>query len=379
MLNIIKVITILFISFFITNVSFADVNSDLNNRKQELNKLHQDISNKKAEKNKLLKEEKKVKQELQKIAKSIESNEKELKKLEGKISETEKELQFASDRYNESGTSKNKYSQIINEQYTDYTKMKLVSYFDYSTEFKIKKESIKENSNKYNVAKDKNITAQSDINKHTNAKKEYEKLKNKQQDLINKNKKLEKDKNNLLKTTAGKRVKAEQDIKELNNSEKALKSLVDKLMKASQQKKDAKRKVTSTNTRKNSLPWPVNGKIILNYGKYKHPDPSIKTNLVSNGIKIKAQDNSMIKSVEEGTVIYAGEFRSYGKMIILDHKGVFYSFYCQLNKILVKENQKVTRQQDIAKLGSGENSVLYFEIRQANVPENPLLWLKERK
>ena len=37
------------------------------------------------------------------------------------------------------------------------------------------------------------------------------------------------------------------------------------------------------------------------------------------------------------------------------------------------------RQQEIAKVGSGENSVLYFEIRQANIPENPLLWLKERK
>ena len=374
--NIIKLITILFVSFFIINISLADVNSDLKNRKQELNKLHKDLSNKKAEKNKKVKEEKKVKQELQKIAKSIEANEKELKKLNEKISETEKNLQFASERYSESDISKQKYSQIINDKYLDYTKMKLVSYFDYSTEFKLKKEDIKENSNKYNIAKDKNITAQSDINKHTAAKNEYERLKSKQQDLINKNKKLEKNKNALLKTTAGKRFKAEQEIKEMNNSEKALKALVDKLMKASQNK-DSKKKITSTNTRKNNLPWPVNGKIVLNYGKNKHPD--LSTNVISNGIKIKAQDNSTIKAVEEGTVIFAGEFRSYGNMIILDHKGVFFSFYCQLNKFLVKENQKVSRQQEIAKVGSGENSILYFEIRQANIPENPLLWLKERK
>ena len=113
-------------------------------------------------------------------------------------------------------------------------------------------------------------------------------------------------------------------------------------MKASQNK-DSKKKITSTNTRKNNLPWPVNGKIVLNYGKNKHPD--LSTNVISNGIKIKAQDNSTIKAVEEGTVIFAGEFRSYGNMIILDHKGVFFSFYCQLNKFLVKENQKVSRQQ----------------------------------
>lgn len=377
MLNIIKTIIILFLICFTVNISVADVNSDLKNKKQELNKLHTDISNKKAEKNKLMKEEKKVKQELQKITKSIEKNEKELKNLKEKISDTEKKLQFASDIYNESGSSKQKYSQIINEQYLSYTKKKVVSYFDYPIEFKIKQEQIKENSNKYNIAKDKNINAKSDINKYSTVKNEYEKLKDKQQSLMEKNKKLQKDKNSLLKTTAGKRIKAEQEIKNMNNSEKALKALVNKLMKASQNK-DKTKKVQSSNTRKNNLPWPVNGKIILNYGKNQHPDLD-NAKYISNGIKIKAQDYATIKSVEEGTVAFVGEFRSYGKMVIIDHKGNFFSFYCQLDKISVKENQKVTRQQDIAKLGSGENSVLYFEIRQNNDPENPLLWLKERK
>lgn len=377
MLNIIKTIIILFFVFFYIGTLSADVNSDLKNKKQELNKLHTELSNKKAEKNKLIKEEKKVKQELQKIVKSIETNEKELKSLKEKIAETEKNLQFASDMYNESDTSKQKYSQIINEQYSSYTKKKIVSYFDYSLDFKLKQKYIEKNSNKYNIARDKNINAKSDINKYTSIKNEYEKLKNKQQVLMEKNKKLQKDKNSLLKTTAGKRVKAEQEIKDMNNSEKALKALVNKLIKASQNK-DKTKKVQSSNTRKNNLPWPVNGKIVLNYGKNQHPDLD-NAKYISNGIKIKSQDNSTIKSVEEGTVAFVGEFRSYGKMIIIDHKGNFFSFYCHLDKTLVKENQKVIRQQEIAKVGSGENSVLYFEIRQNNDPENPLLWLKERK
>ena len=378
MFNIIKIFIISFLMIVCANIFvLADINSDLKSRKQELNKLHTEISNKKNEKNKLIKEEKKVKQELQKILKSIETNEKELKDLKLKILETEKELKIASDKYNESDMSKQKYAQIINSQYLSYTKMKVVSYFDYPIEFKIQQAAIEINSDKYRVAKDKNISAQSDINKFTNAKNEYEKLKIKQQNLMDKNKKLQKDKNSLLKTTAGKRVKAEQEIKDMNNSEKALKALVNKLMKASQNK-DKTRKVQNTNTRKNNLPWPVAGKIVLNYGKNQHPDLD-NAKYISNGIKIKAQNNSIIKSVEEGTIAFVGEFRSYGKMIIIDHKGIFFSFYCQLDKILVKENQKVIRQQDIAKVGSGENSILYFEIRQNNDSENPLLWLKERK
>ena len=372
----IKTIIILFFILVFTTVSFTDVKTDLQNRKKELNKLHTNISNKKAEKEKLVKEEKKVKQELKNILNSIKKNEHELNVLQEKIVNTEKELSFASNRYSDSDYEKQEYAKIINEQILSYIKNKTVSFFDNSLYFKIKQIYLKDSFDKYMVAKNKTILAQTDINKFTQAKNNYEKLKVKQQELVKKNKKLQQDKNNLLKTTAGKRVKAEQDIKDLYNSEKALKALVDKLIKASQHK-DTKRKIVSTNTRKNNLPWPLNGKIILNYGKNKHPD--LNTNVISNGIKIKAQDYAVVKSVEEGNVIFAGEFRSYGKMIILDHKGVFFSFYCQLNKILVKENQKVIKQQDIATVGKDENSVLYFEIRQYNISEDPLLWLKEKK
>ena len=115
---------------------------------------------------------------------------------------------------------------------------------------------------------------------------------------------------------------------------------------------------------------------MLNYGKNKHPD--LNTNVISNGIKIKARNNAIIKSVDEGEVVFTGEFRSYGKMIIIDHKGVFFSVYGELGNILVSEGQAVSRGANIAKLGSGDNSVLYFEIRQYNVPENPVLWLEEK-
>lgn len=372
-------ISIIFFTFLfsVSAISFADIKTDLNIKKNELNRLHKDISNKKAEKEKLVREEKKVKKELQNILKSIEKNEKELKFLERKISNTEKNLQIASDQYYKSDMSKQQYKQVLNEQYLLYTKKKVVSYFSYLLEFKIMQNCLKENSNRYNVEKNKSLSAKSDINKYTKAKTEYEKLKKDQQKLIQKNKKLQKNKNNLLKTTAGKRVKAEQDIKELNNSEKALKALVNKLMKASQDRdKTRSLRAINQNVRRNNLPWPVNGELILKYGKNKHPD--LDTNVISNGIKIKAQDYASIKAVDEGTVVFVGEFRSYGKMVIVDHKGVFFGVYGQLNKILVKEDQKVIKQQEIAKLGRAENSILYFEIRQLNVPENPLLWLMER-
>ena len=377
MLKIKTAIIFLLIVFSVT-VSFTDINSDLKTRKNELSRLQSNISTKKAEKDKLVKEENKVKRELENVSKAISRNEKELNFLKVKIRNVEKNLSSASNRYNMADAEQQKFTRLINDEYLAYTKKKLVSFFDYPLDFKIRYFMLQNESAKYKFAKDKGTEAKNSISKYTKTKNEYLSLTQKQQSLMNKNIELQKNKNNLLKTTAGKRVKAEQDIKELNNSAKALEALVKKLMAASAQT-DKTRSIRekNTNTRKNSLPWPVDsGTLVLKYGKNKHPD--LNTNVISNGIKIKAQNNAIIKAVDDGTVVFTGEFRSYGKMVIVDHKGIFFSVYGQLNNISVKEDQKVVRQEQIAKVGSGESSVLYFEIRQYNVPEDPLLWLKEK-
>ena len=294
-----------------------------------------------------------------------------------KIRNVEKNLSSASNRYNQADAEQQKFTRLINNEYLAYTKKKLVSFFDYPLDFKIRYFILQNESAKYKSAKNKGMEAQNSISKYTKTKNEYLSLTQKQQSLMNKNIELQKNKNNLLKTTAGKRIKAEQDIKELNNSAKALEALVKKLTASKNLDKTKSLRAVNTNTRKNNLPWPVDaGTVVLKYGKNKHPD--LNTNVISNGIKIKSQNNAIIKAVDDGTVVFTGEFRSYGKMVIVDHKGIFFSVYGQLNNISVKEDQKVVRQEQIARVGSGENSVLYFEIRQYNVPEDPLLWLKEK-
>jgi septal ring factor EnvC (AmiA/AmiB activator) len=128
--------------------------------------------------------------------------------------------------------------------------------------------------------------------------------------------------------------------------------------------------------RKKSLPWPVNGKVIAKFGKNKHPE--LDTYVISNGIKIDAADFSRVKSVDSGTVVFTGEFRSYGKVVIIDHKDSIFSVYGLLDHILVKEDQKVLKEDVIADLGGGKNSYLYFEIRQNNIPDDPILWLQQK-
>ncbi|MDD5102335.1 MAG: peptidoglycan DD-metalloendopeptidase family protein [Endomicrobiaceae bacterium] len=372
----ILVITVILFVFFI-NFSVADTNSDLQGRTQQLNQLKENINKKKAEKNRLIKEEKKVKKELQRISSSISHTEKQLKILQSKIKEAEKNLMYASKQYSEADKEKHFFNKQIENEVFLYNQRKAVKYFDYPLEFKIRQLSIQDKYYKFNKASNKGEKAQSNIGKYDKAKKEFLSLKNKQELLINRNKRLQQNKNEILKTTAGKRVKAEQDIRSLNDSAKALEALVKKLMQANKNQKRITSLRSANTDRRNNLPWPVEGEIILNYGKNKHPD--LDTNVISNGIKIKTQNNAIIKSVDAGIVVFTGEFRSYGKIIIIDHKGVYFSVYGQLDTILVSEDQSISRGTTVAKVGSGDNAVLYFEIRQYNVPENPKLWLKEKK
>ena len=374
----IKKLIILFAVIFLAGVSFADVNTDLTNRKNELNKLQNTLSTKQAEKEKLIKQEKQYKQELKNISKTISKNQKDVDSLKQKIKNVEKDIDTASNEYSKAYNERQLYIERINRKILEYVKQETSSYFSYPLSRKIQTLVIKDDVLNFQSASDRSIKAKDKIDKYSKSKQDFVSKQLKHQNILNKNMDIRKNKDKQLKAASDKRAKAEKEIKNMDSSKKALEALITKLKLASDKERDKTRSLRekNTNTRKNNLPWPVDGKIVLKYGKNKHPE--LDTVVVSNGIKIKAQNGATVKAVDDGTVVFTGEFKSYGKMIIVDHKGVFFSIYGQLKDIFVKSNKVVVRQESIATVGSGKDSVLYFEVRQYNVPEDPLLWLEPK-
>ena len=62
-----------------------------------------------------------------------------------------------------------------------------------------------------------------------------------------------------------------------------------------------------------SLPWPVRGQIVREFG----PQPSGARN---DGIDIAASEGSAVVAVEDGTVTYAGsDLPGYGNMLLVTH------------------------------------------------------------
>ncbi len=115
---------------------------------------------------------------------------------------------------------------------------------------------------------------------------------------------------------------------------------------------------------KGRLSLPVHGNVITeNHGR---------------GIIIEAPQDSPVRAVFSGRVIYSGWFEGYGNIIILDHGDKYYTVCAHTSKVLKRINERVTKGEIIALVGDSgsiRDPGLYFEIRHRGKPENPLEWL----
>jgi len=137
--------------------------------------------------------------------------------------------------------------------------------------------------------------------------------------------------------------------------------------------------IAEIDARPHSLPHPVGGEIISGFGKEYNSDLNIT--IFRDGVKIAADPGETVYSVDEGTVIYSGNFRSYGNVVIIDHGKGFFTIYGYLRRIDVKKGDSVGKRTPIGiagvdggSMGSGRTA-LYFEIRKGTTAVDPELWL----
>ncbi len=118
--------------------------------------------------------------------------------------------------------------------------------------------------------------------------------------------------------------------------------------------------------------WPTNGPVLAAYGS------SAKT---QSGIQIGGRQGQEIKAASGGEVVYAGSgLQSYGQLVIIKHNASFLSAYGHNQTLLVKEGDRVSRGQRIAKMGQGPGAkpLLHFEIRRNGDPVDPIRYLPRR-
>lgn len=134
----------------------------------------------------------------------------------------------------------------------------------------------------------------------------------------------------------------------------------------------ATKKKTITATGKLHWRWPSAGKVVATY---KSGDPLRK------GIKLAGREGSAVRAAEAGKVVYSGSgLIGYGRLIIIKHNDKYLSAYGHNRKLLVKQDQQVTKGQQIAEMGTANDgrALLHFEIRRDGRPINPLRLLPRR-
>jgi lipoprotein NlpD len=118
------------------------------------------------------------------------------------------------------------------------------------------------------------------------------------------------------------------------------------------------------------LDWPLRGVLYGRFGK-KGREPH-------DGIDLAAPAGTPVKTAQEGTVVYAGEQRGYGLIVIVQHTNGLITLYAHNRDLRVKTGQTVRRSQVIATVGeSGRTSGphLHFEVRRDGKPVDPLDYL----
>lgn len=185
-----------------------------------------------------------------------------------------------------------------------------------------------------------------------------------------------------LERTKEKQARLSREVENLQNAALGLTKLVKKL------EKQAPYKQTGASARelpigRHSLPWPARGRIISRYGREEVP--LLKTWIVREGIRIRTEDMASVFPVLAGKVIYAGPFRAYGNVVIVDHQQGFFTIYGLLSSISVAKNDQVATTGALGKAGpdilavsgsgSSDYSAVYFEIRVGADAVDPAGWL----
>ena len=131
---------------------------------------------------------------------------------------------------------------------------------------------------------------------------------------------------------------------------------------------------------KGRLPWPVAGAITKSFGD---PDGSGGQ---TKGLSISAPPAATVSTPADAWVAYAGPYRSYGQLLILNAGEGYYMILAGMERIDVSVGQFVLAGEPVAVMGSGgarvagavgigaEQPALYIEFRKNDTVIDPQPW-----
>lgn len=127
------------------------------------------------------------------------------------------------------------------------------------------------------------------------------------------------------------------------------------------------------------LPLPIVGETVLRFGE------TDTAGMAAKGISIAARAGTAVTSPCDGTVLFAGTFRSYGKLLIINGGGGYHVVLAGMERIDVEIGQTVLAGEPVGLMGARprqatgagsatEKPILYVEFRKDGTSIDPSPW-----
>ncbi len=120
---------------------------------------------------------------------------------------------------------------------------------------------------------------------------------------------------------------------------------------------------------------PVVSRLVGRYGE------SLNFGNTSRGIRLETRPNAQVVTPFDGKIVFAGPFRNYGQILIIEHRGGYHTLLAGLARIDATVGQWVLAGEPIGAMDSRKNTkpTLYVELRRNGQPINPLPWIAAGK
>jgi len=143
---------------------------------------------------------------------------------------------------------------------------------------------------------------------------------------------------------------------------------------------DLKRRLTASEglaADRGKLPPPVSGAVVGRFGRGLDRDQGVE--ILRHGLTYRTGRNTMVRSVARGVVRMAAPFAGYGKLVLVEHRGGYYTLYGFLAEMRIREGAQVSRGTILGRAGLDPltgRPAAYFELRQGERPLDPGRWIR---
>ena len=205
-------------------------------------------------------------------------------------------------------------------------------------------------------------------------------------------------KSRLRRRVVAKTSKSEQRLKTLADQASSIKNLIIELESLSEKRKVKVPSSRITSKEKNGEAKDIGDReqgILIAHGKFLLPAVGRmvakfgergKEGTKHKGLTIITELDAQVIAPFDGRVAFAGLFRGYGELLIIEHTGGYHTLLAGMKKIDSVVGQWLVAGEPVGHMGNKGSlgkiqakPILYMEMRHAGLPINPIPWLAVTK